>query len=174
MNNGYMKKIIRALNFILFSLYRWDLIATSVIEYIISFKWIKYLQFNRRKYFDDRFYVVKSNSHLSILYAQNGFILTMSFAIYAVLNLVKMIIEVFLLENISHNSVLHFFLIILAVISSILISSQVILKNKKYLVYFDEFEKLPSRQRKINHLISFLVIVFVVVMAFLIFLISLG
>jgi len=142
-----MKKFEWFCNLIFYNLYRWDIVSNSFIEYFISFKWLKYISSNSRKNYDDRFRIVKTSSHLSIIFARNGFTLLSIIVLFSIFNLFQ------ILTGISYNhyiyeNILYLVILLISLITlSVWLNQTLLLNNKKYLVFFDKFDALPNKKR---------------------------
>ena len=161
-----MKNLEWLCNVFFYNLYRWDIVLSSILEYILSFKWIKYLNLNRRKFYDDRFHIIESYSHQSILFAQGGFSGINVMILFSIFNLFQVLIGKsfghYVYENVFY---LMFFIIFLSCIS-ILINYLFLFRNKKYLSYFCKLDKMDITKKRKYGYSSFFVIVFVICVFF--------
>lgn len=161
-----MKNIEWFCNVIFYNLYRWDIVLSSIIQYILSFKWINYFYLNRRKVYDDRFHILESNSHQSILFAQGGFSVINMMVLFSIFNFFQILIS----KSFSHYIYENIFYLILFIIifacTSILINYFFLFKNKKYLSYFCKLDKMDITKKKKYGYSSFFVIIFILCVFF--------
>lgn len=154
-----MKKFEWLCNLMLYVLFRWTILAGSVIEYTLSFKWIKFLFPLKRKFYDDRFHIDSNNSRLSMIYARNGFGMISLIVLVLLSNVIQVITEFLFGFSVYDNVIYSVISIGLLSIISYWVNSVILYKNKKYLNYFDEFDKMTSaKKQKYDWIVFFVVI----------------
>lgn len=161
-----MKNLEWLCNVFFYNLYRWDIVLSSIIQYILSFKWIKYLYLNRRKFYDDRFHILESDSHESILFAQGGFSIINVMVLYSIFNFFQVLIGKSFGHYVYENIFYLILFIVLLTCASFLIDYFFLFRNKKYLSYFCKLDKVDIKKKKKYGYNSFFFILFIICVFF--------
>lgn len=154
-----MAKIIYLSNFVLYVLFRLNLILGSLLEYIFSFKWLKLLTSNSHSNYDNRFRIQQSQKNISLIYARNAFFGILLMFVFPFFVLFISVINTCFSYNTQENSVLIIPYFILYFCMSLWISYILIYKDKRHLSIFEKIENLTIDKRKTYYWISALFIV---------------
>lgn len=164
-----MKKFERFCNLIFYYLFTWDIIASSILDYLMSFRWLKYIFTNNPKFYDERYHRVSTYSHQSIILAQNGFGTLIAMILCIIINFFQFVTGLFFYTYIYNSVVYLFFLIFLLVGVSILFNYFFLFKDKKYLNYFDEFDKMEGSKKMGYGWMAFVLVIIIILLTFVSF-----
>lgn len=155
------------LNLLLFTFYKWDMLFTSVLDYIISFKWINYLIPNKKIYYDDKFHILSYNSNMNVNYAVSGLAMVSIFIQLSLYNIFHVIYKKISHSFLSGNTETLLMFFPISIVISLIIGYFFIFKDKKYKRYFEIFNSMPKEKKIKLSIITNAVILFVIAIFFL-------